>query len=91
VTVHIPSPLRDYTRGRARVEAHGETLAELLASLDAQFPGIRFRMVDEQGRLREHIKLFIGPNHAPRLDAPLAGASEVHIICAISGGRCPAA
>ncbi len=48
--VVLPSPLESYTRGRRKVQARGATLDGLLADLDRQFPGIRFRMVDEQGR-----------------------------------------
>jgi molybdopterin converting factor small subunit len=55
--VLIPSPLRSYTN-RSEVEAEGATLAELLADLDRQFPGIRFRVVDEQGNIRRHIRFF---------------------------------
>ncbi len=56
--VLIPSPLRSYT-GRAWVEAEGATLGELLADLDRRYPGIRFRMIDEQDRMRRHVRFFV--------------------------------
>jgi len=58
--VLIPSPLRSYTGGLAEIEARGANVAAVLADLERQFPGIRFRMVDEQGRVRSHIKVFVG-------------------------------
>lgn len=86
MTVNIPSPLRSYTGNRASVEAEGATLAELLLDLDHRYPGIRFRMIDEQNRIRRHIKLFVDEQMRETLDASVTGAREVHIIAALSGG-----
>ena len=57
--VLLPTPLADYTAQAREVEAEGATLAELLDDLDRRFPGIRFRMIDEQGAIRAHIKIFV--------------------------------
>ena len=84
--VAIPSPLRSYTGGREQVQARGATLAELLADLDAAFPGIRFRMIDEQGRIRVHIRLFVNSELARDLGRALSERDEVQILCALSGG-----
>jgi molybdopterin synthase sulfur carrier subunit len=84
--VAIPSPLRSYTAQRHEVEAAGATVSELLADLERQFPGIRFRMVDEQDRLRPHMRIFVNRRETRRLDAALAGGDEVHIFQALSGG-----
>ncbi len=84
--VAIPSPLRSYTGGREQVQARGATLAELLADLDAAFPGIRFRMIDEQGRIRVHIRLFVNSELARDLGRALTERDEVQILCALSGG-----
>ena len=84
--VHIPSPLYSYTAGRGEVEAEGATLAELLDDLDRSFPGLRFRIIDEQDRIRPHIKLFVDGQQALDLSPALAGASRVQILCALSGG-----
>lgn len=84
--VLLPSPLHGYTGGRREVEAAGLSLAELLQDLDRQFPGIHFRMVDEQGAIRAHIKVFVNREQAMALDRPLAGSDEVLVVAALSGG-----
>ena len=84
--VRIPTPLRSYTGQRAVVEGHGGTVAEVLDDLDRQFPGIRFRMVDEQGRLRQHMKIWVGEDPARELSAEVGDADEVTIMQALSGG-----
>jgi molybdopterin synthase sulfur carrier subunit len=84
--VAIPSPLRSYTGGREQVQACGATLAELLGDLDTSFPGIRFRMIDEQGRIRVHIRLFVNAELARDLSRALTERDEVQILCALSGG-----
>ena len=83
--VLIPSSLRSYTRV-SRVEAAGTTLGELLADLDRQFPGIRFRMVDEQDRLRPHMRVFVEGRAVHDLAHPLQPGDDVNIVQALSGG-----
>ncbi len=83
--VIIPTQLRSYTRS-SEVQAYGETLKELLADLDRQFPGIRFRMINEQDAIREHIKIFINQETAENIDYPLQPGDVVRIIGALSGG-----
>lgn len=85
-TVLIPSPLRSYTGNRSQVNAAGATVAELLGDLDRRYPGIRFRMIDEQDAIRTHIKIFVNREQVKRIDAPVGAADEVIIITAISGG-----
>lgn len=85
-TVRIASPLRCYTAGAARVAADGATLREVLAHLDRRFPGIRFRMIDEQESIRPHIRLYINTREAKALSDPVRGGDTVHVICALSGG-----
>jgi len=82
--VGIPQPLVGYTRSE-QVEARGRTVDELISDLDRQFPGIRFRMVDEQDRLRQHVRVFVNRERAS-LDAALADDDEVQILQALSGG-----
>ena len=86
MVVNIPTPLRSYTGGAREVEASGASLAAVLESLDEQFPGIRFRIVDEQDQIRSHIKFFVGYELAASLAEPVGTLDEVHIICALSGG-----
>jgi molybdopterin converting factor small subunit len=83
--VRIPSPLLSYTKER-EVAADGATLAALLADLDRQFPGIRFRVVDEQGSLRPHVRFFVNGEQVWDLETRLSPADEVHIVQALSGG-----
>lgn len=89
VRVFVPGPLRSYTGGRAEVTvvAAGALLSDVLAALEANHPGIRFRMIDEAGRIREHIRLFVEGELARDLRTKVDG--EVQIICAISGGLQP--
>ncbi len=84
--VHIPSPLRSYTKGAAKVDAEGASVDDLLNHLDKQFPGIKFRMIDEQSRMRQHIKIFVNKETVETVKTPLNSKDEVHIICALSGG-----
>ena len=83
--VLIPSPLRSYTQ-RTWVEARGATLADVLADLDAQFPGIRFRMIDEQDRMRRHVRFFVNGEATFDLGLAVARTDEVCIVQALSGG-----
>jgi sulfur-carrier protein len=82
----MPSPLADYTAGRREVEGKGATLEALLRDLDAHYPGIRFRIVDEQERVRPHIKLFVNGMNTKHLSQPLDEGDEVVIVAALSGG-----
>lgn len=84
--VHIPSPLRSYTAGVSQVDAQGESISELLNNLDAKYNGIKFRMIDEHDRMRQHIKIFVNKNAVNSVTTPLSANDEVHIICALSGG-----
>jgi sulfur-carrier protein len=84
--VLIPSALRSYTGERSAVDGSGATLAELLADLDARFPGIRFRMIDEQDGVRKHIKIFINQDQVKSLDRKLHLEDKILIVCALSGG-----
>ncbi len=84
--VRIPSQLRSYTAGKAEVAAAGATIAEVLAHLNASYPGIRFRMIDEQDRIRQHIRIFVNQELVRDLAQPLSERDEVQILCAISGG-----
>jgi molybdopterin converting factor small subunit len=84
--VRLPSPLASYTAGAREVEADGATLSEILADLDRRYPGIRFRMIDEQGAIRPHIKIFVNRAQAASIAQPLAPGDEVLVVAALSGG-----
>jgi len=83
--VLIPSALRSYTES-SNADATGVTLVELLADLDRQYPGIRFRIVDEQDRIRRHIRIFINGAQEHELSRALSDKDEVVIVQALSGG-----
>jgi molybdopterin converting factor small subunit len=83
--VLIPSPLLSYT-GRTWVDAEGDTLGDLLVDLDRRYPGIRFRMIDEQDRMRRHVRFFVNGDQTFELDHPLGPTDEVAIVQALSGG-----
>jgi len=83
--VLIPTPLRPYTDAR-EVDAEGATLAELLADLDKRYPGIRFRAIDEQDRMRPHMRFFVNGEQTFDLNRPLSPADSVQIVQALSGG-----
>jgi len=86
VKVVLPTPLAEYTARRREVEAQGATLDELLRDLDRRYPGIRFRVVDEQDAIRAHIKIFVNRSQESRLARPLAPDDEVLVVAALSGG-----
>lgn len=86
MNVLIPSPLRSYTQGLHQVQAQGATLAEILADLDRRYPGIRFRMIDEQDAVRRHMRIFVNRTQVRTLQTPLHPADEVLIVQALSGG-----
>jgi molybdopterin converting factor small subunit len=83
--VLIPAPLRSYTRER-EVEAAGATLADLLAELDRRYPGLRFRMIDEQDRMRPHMRFFVNGEAVFDIAHRLRPADELRIVQALSGG-----
>jgi sulfur-carrier protein len=84
--VIVPSQLRAYTSGAAEVSAEGATLDAVLCDLDRQFPGFRFRVIDEQDRVRRHVILFVGGERRDDLAAPVGPGVEVQIVGALSGG-----
>jgi hypothetical protein len=85
--VHIPTVLRSYTGGRETVEiAAPATLGAAVDALDARFPGMRFRIIDEQRSVRPHIKLFIDGALLRDLGTPIPAAHALIIVGALSGG-----
>ena len=83
--VLVPGALRSYT-GESQVEAVGDTLAALFADLDRRHPGLRFRVVDEQERLRPNMRVFVNGLGVRELDHALKPGDFVAIVLALSGG-----
>ena len=84
--VSIPTPLRSYTGQAAAVEAEGDTIEAILWHLDARYPGIRFRMIDEQDGIRPHIRIFVNGERSRTLESRVSETDEVQILQALSGG-----
>jgi molybdopterin synthase sulfur carrier subunit len=91
VTFHIPGPLRQFTGGRSQVEVPGvsPTLRDALEALWTLFPGVRDRVMTEQGQIREHINVFVGNEdirYTGGLATPVPDGAQISIVPAISGG-----
>lgn len=84
--VHIPSALRSYTAQHSTIESDAKTLGQLLLELDRRFPGIRFRIVSEQDRIRPHIRMFVNDQQTFDLQSTLRSDDELYIVLALSGG-----
>jgi molybdopterin converting factor small subunit len=84
--VHVPTPLRSYTGKEPVIDAAGSRLDEVLVDIDRRYPGFRFRIINEQGGIREHIKLFVNEEQCRDMRVPIRAGDVIHIICALSGG-----
>lgn len=85
MNVLVPSALRSYT-SVSQVEATGDTLLVLFSDLDRRYPGLRFRVVDEQDRLRPNMRIFVNGLGVRDLDHALQPTDFVAIVMALSGG-----
>jgi len=89
VIVRIPTILRSYTGGESEVSADGETLAGVLDDLDARYPGIKGRVLDDQGALRRFVNVYVGNDDVrflDSLDTKTPDGSQVSVIPAVAGG-----
>jgi molybdopterin converting factor small subunit len=86
VRVLIPSQLIAYTDGATQVAAQGATVGDALDDLDRRYPGLKFRVIDEQDRIRRHMRLFVGREEVREVARPLAAGDELMIFGALSGG-----
>jgi len=89
VTVRIPTPLQKLTGDKAEVQAEGATVQDLLASLEQQFPGLKERLCDPNGRLRRFVNVYVNEEDIRFLkqeSTPVKDGDEVSIIPAIAGG-----
>ena len=83
--VRVPSPLLSYTRER-ELDVAADSLGGLFAELERRFPGIRFRVIDEQGAIRRHMRVFVNGSQATDLAARLDERDTVQLVQALSGG-----
>jgi sulfur-carrier protein len=89
VSVRVPTILRTYTKGESEVSADGSTLSEVLDSLDSSYPGIKGRVVDEQGKLRRFVNVYVGNEDvrfADGLQTTTPDGAQVSVIPAVAGG-----
>jgi molybdopterin converting factor small subunit len=91
VTVHVPGPLRELAGGcsQVRLQAAVRTVGEALDALGWVHPGLRDRVMDEQGRVRLHVNVFVGRENirwTGGLETPLPTDAELYILPAVSGG-----
>ena len=84
--VFIPGPLLSYTQQNQQVEGSGSSLDELMTDLNAKYPGMRFRVIDEQGGIRRHMKIFVNAQQAADLSVSISESDEIVILQALSGG-----
>jgi sulfur-carrier protein len=89
VTVRVPTLLRAYTGGASEVAVEGNTLAEVVSALEAAHPGIAARVLDDEGKLRRFVNVYVGDEDvrfASGLDTPTPAGSTVSVIPAVAGG-----
>ena len=86
IDVLIPSQLIAYTDGATRVAAQGATVGGVLDDLDRRYPGLKFRVIDEQDRVRRHVRLFVGQQETRDVARPMRDGEELLIFGALSGG-----
>ena len=89
VMVRIPTPLRRVTNGQDKVSVDGAALNDVITSLDAQFPGIKERLCDDTGELRNFVNVYINGEDVRFLDGlttPTKSGDEVSIVPAVAGG-----
>jgi molybdopterin converting factor small subunit len=89
VSVRIPTILRTYTGGESEVTANGANLAEVLDDLDASYAGIKGRILDEDGKLRRFVNVYVGNDDVRFLDdlaTPTPDGAQISVIPAVAGG-----
>ncbi|HLR84719.1 MAG TPA: MoaD/ThiS family protein [Nocardioidaceae bacterium] len=89
VTVRIPTILRTYTGGESQVTADGDNLSAVIDSLDGNYPGIKSRVIDEQGTLRRFVNVYVGNDDVRFTDGlatPTPDGTQISVIPAVAGG-----
>lgn len=86
VRVRVAALLHSYTGGAKVIEVEASTVGEAIAALDRRFPGLAFRIIDEQGQIRPHMNIFLGEEKVDDLATPISSGTEIYIVGALSGG-----
>jgi molybdopterin converting factor small subunit len=87
--VRIPFPLRSYTGGAAEVSATGKTVAAIIEDLDRNFPGMKHRLREQDGKMRRFVNIYVNAKDIRSLksmDTPVGDADELSIVASIAGG-----
>jgi sulfur-carrier protein len=90
ILVLIPAPLRRYTGGEAKVKGEGGTVAQLIDGLDADYPGLRARILEDDGKIRRFVNVFVNGQNVRNLqgtETAVNPGDEVGIVPAMAGGR----
>jgi molybdopterin synthase sulfur carrier subunit len=89
INVRIPTPLRKLTKEKDIVQGSGDTLAEMIETLEQEFPGLKERLCDETGELRRFVNVYVNGEDVrfqDGLSTRLSGNDEVSIVPAVAGG-----
>lgn len=86
VRVRLAALLHSYTGGRSLIEVEAASVAEAIAEVDRRYPGLAFRIIDEQGAIRPHMNIFLGEERVSALSNPIENAAEIYVVGALSGG-----
>jgi sulfur-carrier protein len=89
VTVRVPTTLRTLTGGASEVAVEGGTVGEVVAALESGYPGFRDRLLDENGKLRRFVNVFVSDDDVrflQGLDTPVPAGETVSIVPAVAGG-----
>ena len=86
VRIRLASLLHSYTGGNKVIEVEASTVGEAIGALDRRFPGLAFRVIDEQGQIRPHVNIFLGEEKVSDLTTPITASAEIYIVGALSGG-----
>ncbi|HBD85485.1 MAG TPA: MoaD/ThiS family protein [Dehalococcoidia bacterium] len=89
IMVRIPTPLRRVTNGQDKVQVNGDSVGAIIGDLDSQFPGLKERLCDEQGELRNFVNIYVNGEDVRFLDginSATAEGDEISIVPAVAGG-----
>jgi len=86
IRIRVAPLLYSYTGGMKTVEVESDTVGGAILALDRRFPGVAFRVIDEQNQVRPHVNIFLGETNIRNLATPLDAGSEIFIVGALSGG-----
>jgi molybdopterin synthase sulfur carrier subunit len=89
IVVRIPTPLRRLTDGQDKVDVDGDSLGDVIDAMNDQYPGIRERICDDQGQLRNFVNVYVNGEDVrflQGLETPTTSGDEVSVVPAVAGG-----